>query len=102
MPKSACRIFLEITDIKVERLQDISEEDAMREGVYGSTYIGCGYADYLKSSEPLNATQTVFSAYDSFQSLWQKINGPESWEANLFVWVISFKKINKPENFIKK
>lgn len=101
MPKAACRIFLEITDIKVERLQDISEEDARKEGVYSSTYIGYGYryADYLKKSEPFNVNQTVLNAYNSFQTLWQKINGKESWDKNPWVWVIEFKRINKPENF---
>ncbi|HEY9363866.1 MAG TPA: hypothetical protein VIQ00_11425, partial [Chitinophagaceae bacterium] len=83
MPKAACRIFLEITDIKVERLQDISGEDAINEGVK------------VTSMWPL----CIGDAYRAFKSLWQKINGKNSWEVNLFVWVISFRKINKPKNF---
>ena len=80
MPKSACRLFLEITDVRVERLQEISWEDAEKEGCYGYR---------PTQDEPTH----------EFKRLWQSINGPESWEANPFVWVISFKQIEKPENF---
>lgn len=97
MPKSACRIFLEITDIKIERLQDISEEDAKAEGVetkkgsWGTVH----FIDYTS-----NVRGSGFDwAKQSFKTLWQKINGSESWEENPFVWVIKFKQIDKPENF---
>lgn len=79
MPKAACRIFLEITDIRVERLRDISEEDAKAEGVY--------------------VAECCHAYYHGFSLLWQKINGAESWDANPWVWAISFKRITKPENF---
>jgi hypothetical protein len=72
MPKEACRIFLKITDIRVERLQDISNSDIRAEG---AAEFGC-------TSHRLN-----------FQSLWQSINGQQSWEANPWVWVIEFDRI---------
>ena len=87
MPKSLCRIWLTITSIRCERLQDISEEDAKAEGVEpgcltcGENCIdfgGCGYCR---------------PAYrDSFAGLWQEINGRESWDANPWVWVIQFQR----------
>jgi hypothetical protein len=83
MPKSACRIFLEITDVKVERLQGISEADAIAEGINLKNTSG----DY------------EHTPVQEFEKLWQKINGPESWESNPFVWVISFKQILKPADF---
>jgi hypothetical protein len=91
MPKAACRIFLEITNVKVERLQDISEEDAKAEGV--ELLPNNRYKYYLS-----NYFDCVTAVY-SFKTLWQKINGRESWESNPFVWVVSFKKITKPQNF---
>lgn len=76
MFKSLARIFLEITDIKVERVSEISEEDAKAEGV-----------------EKL-APFVSYTTY--FEQLWNKINGEETW--NSWVWVISFKQIQKPYN----
>lgn len=84
MPKSACRIFLQITDIRVERLQDISEEDARAEGV--------------KIKQHFKETGD-WTAKAAFQLLWQSINGPESWSANPWVWAITFNRIDKPSNF---
>lgn len=101
MPKEACRIFLEITSIRVERLQEINDIDATNEG------IEVGYAqdnlykkelvthmDYLKNEHKW------IHAKLSFMTLWQKINGKESWDANPWVWVIEFKRIEKPNNFL--
>lgn len=80
MPKSACRFFLEITDIKVERLQDISAEDIKAEGV---TYTMDYYPILL----------------EQWESLWVKINGQKSWDENPFVWTISFKVVECPYGF---
>lgn len=95
MPKSAARIFLKITDVKVERLQNISEEDAIKEGVKIDSE---GYEcwDYLKNFYG----GFCFSPEQSFESLWQKINGTESWKSNPFVWVIEFKRIYPPSNIL--
>lgn len=97
MPKEACRIFLKVTDVRVERLQDISEEDAISEGVekhsdYGST----GYIHY---GEP-DAAYTDIDAVWSFETLWESINGSGSWDANPWVWVYELERCEKPKNFI--
>ena len=75
MPRLASRITLEITGVRVERLQDISEEDALAEGVTRSAL------------DPWNRT--------AFARLWESINGPDSWDANPFVWVVEFKKVTE-------
>lgn len=102
MPKSIARIWLQVTDVRVERLQDISEEDAKSEGVQPncegvekcpSQYcqrMGCQstgeYYHYLRDLDDFPA----YSAKESFESLWQSINGAESWQANPWVWVVFF------------
>lgn len=75
MPRVASRITLEITGVRVERLQDISEYDAMQEGVAGWAL------------DPRCET-----ARDGFRVLWDSINGPGSWDANPWVWVIEFRR----------
>ena len=94
MPKEACRIFLQITNIRVERLKDISAEDAFREGINYSydEEEGYKYWHYIKK-------KFGPSPIHSFQTLWESINGEESWEANPWVWVIEFERTVKPKNF---
>ena len=97
LPAAYARTFLKIKSIRAERLQDISEEDAIAEGVekiadYGAT----GYRLY---TEPDAAYSDIDAIY-SFESLWQSINGKDSWNKNPFVWVYEFEKIDKPEDFI--
>lgn len=86
MPKEACRIFLLLKEVKVERLHYITEEEAKAEGVqfYGANgdkenwrYYGF---DLLKAH----------SAKKSFESLWQSINEADSWQQNPFVWVLKY------------
>lgn len=93
MPKDACRIFLEITDIRAELLQDISFSDARWEGLERSSDASghTWYKNYLETI-PHNYKDPK----ESFSSLWAKINGWDSWTSNPWVWVITFKKINKP------
>lgn len=90
MPRWASRITLEITDVRVERLQDISEEDAKREGVnkYDDGPIGGMYVDY-EARQPVPADGPIHS----FKTLWQSINGPDSWDANPWVWVVEFNRV---------
>ena len=98
MPKAACRIFLEITEIRVERLNDISERDAINEGIKGTSFVGNApflFKDYFYKYPFNDNCPPKFS----FQTLWQSINGKDSWEANPWVWVISFKRIEKPTDF---
>lgn len=86
MPRWASRITLEITNIRVERLQDISEEDARAEGV--ESIGGESYKDYdgTYNNHPLTAMA-------SFRTLWQSSNGTDSWAQNPWTWVIEFKRI---------
>jgi hypothetical protein len=92
MPKAASRILLEIINIRVERLQDISEQDAINEGIEEAEFDKVNNCRVFKHYGYQNA---VTDEKDSFQSLWQSINGEESWNANPWVWVVEFKKVNK-------
>lgn len=96
MPKAAARIFLKITDIRVELLQNITEEDAIHEGLSGENK---KWRNYYRTPSAANCISNFSNAKDSFQSLWNLINGPDSWNANPWVWVISFERCEKPENF---
>jgi hypothetical protein len=82
MPRFASRITLEITGVRVERLQDISGEDCAAEGV----------ADPIGSPRVYGVVTEQF-AKEQFARLWQSINGPDSWDANPWVWVIEFRRI---------
>jgi hypothetical protein len=89
LKRKDARINLLIKSIRVERLKDISQDDARKEGVFCSeSPIGPCYLDYL--SGQCNAMTT---AKLSFQSLWKKINGTGSWDANPWVWVIEFERV---------
>lgn len=85
MPRWASRITLEITDVRVERLQEISEEDAQAEGVE------MGYHFHGFAAERHPPTPVGFRPM--FRRLWGEINGEGSWEANPWVWAITFKKL---------
>ena len=85
MPRVASRITVEITSVRVERLQDITEADAMTEGVERI---------YLSPRE-INGMQVhplTSSYFAAFMELWRSINGPESWAANPWVWVVEFRR----------
>lgn len=89
MPKEAARIWLKVTDIRVERLQDITEEHAKSEGENGLKYNS-------KTGEELSA------ALDWFPFTWNNtIKKPDlyryGWEANPWVWVIEFERCEKPQ-----
>jgi hypothetical protein len=84
MPRKASRITLEITSIRVERLNDISEEDAKAEGaeIQKETpggWVICG--------------PRIGSYREGYRWLWEQINGADSWDANPWVWAITFKRI---------
>ncbi|EDW4593523.1 morphogenetic protein [Salmonella enterica subsp. enterica] len=89
MPRWASRILLEITDVRVERLNAISQEDAQAEGMeltgWRPTY-----------SDPDSGGE-VCTPYDNFAQLWSSIYGEESWQGNPWVWVIEFKRIEGGE-----
>lgn len=90
MPKEACRLFLKVTNVRVERLLEISEEDARKEGV---EHLVPRWKDYT------NDKGYCYNAWSSFKTLWIKINGIESYTSNPWVWVIEFEQVEKPENF---
>lgn len=85
MPRWASRILLEITDVRIERLNSISQEDARAEGV-GLTGWRPTYSDPDSGGE-------VMTPYDNFAQLWESIYGEESWNSNPWVWVIEFKRV---------
>ncbi|OVV21837.1 morphogenetic protein [Klebsiella pneumoniae] len=87
MPRWASRIMLEITDVRVERLNTISEEDARAEGIIDGGCLNCG------EPEPCGCANPEPDATDAFAYLWQSIYGQENWNADPWVWVISFKRI---------
>jgi hypothetical protein len=93
MPFEAARIFLEVTNVRVERLQDISEEDAMAEGIIEFTKDG----KLMKYSADEQGAWSDMprTAKKAFEFLWESINGPESWEANPWVFVYEFKRVEK-------
>jgi len=90
MPRWASRLTLEITGVRVERLNDISESDALAEGV---TAVSSGGVT-LFTTTGVNCFQT---AKDAYAALWESINGPGSWDANPWVWVVEFKRANGGE-----
>lgn len=84
MPRSMCRLVLEITDVRVERLQAISDADAIAEGLMqadgGSWLPGpCDHPAW------------------AFHQLWSQVYGESSWDSNPWVWVIEFKRIGSPQ-----
>ena len=91
MPRWASRITLEVTGVRVERLQDISEADAIAEGIerLGGPASCSPWKDYR--SDQRFGFYSVPSA--SYRSLWESINGPESWGANPWVWVVEFRRL---------
>lgn len=113
MPRWASRIVLEVTGVRVERLQDISAADAMAEGVFFTDYgrkcghTGNGWTDVGDCPAPTehhpqrpgwawkqttSHEQCLCSPTNAFGNLWEHINGPGSWDANPWVWVIEFKR----------
>jgi hypothetical protein len=83
MPRWASRITLEVTGVRVERLQDISEADAIAEGAPS--------ADLASGRECIFPHQGTHRW--GFRLLWESINGPGSWDANPWVWVVEFKRV---------
>lgn len=82
MPRSASRILLEITKIRIERLNDISSEDAKAEGF-----------DYSNHPSAIKIGNAI-GAKTNFRNAWQEIYGAESWDQNPWTWVIEFKRVD--------
>lgn len=102
MPKEAARIFLRVTDVRVERLQEITDEGAEHEGICGY-YVGMGESAYSRYS---NWNEAKNHLYDfprgAFADLWTHTLKPTDigkygWAANPWVWVYCFERCEKPE-----
>lgn len=96
MPREAARLFLKIKSIRVERLQDITEEDALAEGSFLDRCT-CSQMSRKNDDTPIkkmfHQTWCCIHGYE-FSSLWDSINGKKHpWNSNPWVWVIEFEKI---------
>jgi hypothetical protein len=95
MPKDASRIWLRIKDVKVERLQAISDSDARKEGIEIFWKKEMNAFEIIESKSITSWTRIPS---DTFKSLWKSINGYKSWNDNPWIWVIEFERIEKPKN----
>lgn len=89
MPRWASRILLEITNVSVERLNDISEEDAVLEGIEPEP----GTSHWKNYDTLPGGWRYLESPIQSYRTLWESINGQGSWNLNPFCWVIEFRRI---------
>jgi hypothetical protein len=96
MPRWASRISLRITDVRVERLREISHRDACAEGLISEPH------HWHDPEGPMNdvgylpwqgAPDIYSEAPDAYRALWESINGPGSWAANPWVWAVSFEVV---------
>jgi hypothetical protein len=91
MPRWASRILLEITDVRVEQLQDISDSQIKCEGIdLDALTDGEDRYDMCHSGSSAEGRPTLRTAW---RDLWQSLNGPGSWDANPWVWVVEFKRV---------
>lgn len=105
MPRAACRLFLEITDVRVEQLQDISTEDAVAEGIeqqhrfwrdyHNKKDKGTGFLDTADITWPYER-RSYSAEQASYRTLWESINGLDSWLSNPYAWCVTFKRIEQP------
>jgi hypothetical protein len=98
MPEKYARYFIKITGVRAERLQDISDEDCIKEGIMESNQKGVFFSEVVQYGgaragicKPFNTPQAAFAA------LIDKINGKGTWAGNPFVWVYDFKIINNKQ-----
>ena len=86
MPRWASRITLEVTGVRVEKLQEISYEDAKAEG-----------AEFWRNDGTLTELPPCSAHRYEFEDLWTSIHGPDAWAANPWVWVVSFRRQDAKE-----
>jgi hypothetical protein len=93
MPRDVSRLTLEVTEVRVQRLQEISEADAIAEGVE-RWVVGDGWREYgLSPEDEAVVNAPMPTARESYRTLWDSINGPGSWDANDWVWAVTFKVV---------
>jgi hypothetical protein len=116
MPRWASRLTLRITDVRVQRLQEISEADAVAEGCRARPFPGPWWQGYCDVNGELHHQQAVgdqppdwmiepkrmadtphldLTAADDFRGIWLSLHGPDSWSANPYVWALTFDVIRK-------
>lgn len=87
MPRWASRIALEITGVRLERLNAITEADCIAEGIEKTAH------NFWRLYGPHYGANATYSPRTSFRTLWESINGAESWAAGPWVWVVEFKRL---------
>jgi hypothetical protein len=99
MPRAASRLSLKVTQVRAERLQDISEADAIAEGVEP---VGDAWKSYEiihtgrhRGKPNPHAAVPNRSPVTSYRELWEAVNGPGSWDANPMVWAVSFERVKE-------
>jgi hypothetical protein len=89
MPRWASRITLQVTEVRVQRLQDISEEDARAEGITGPHDVG-----YPAYRVPDDSKPRYSCAVAAYEALWDSINGDRApWASSPWVWAVSFRRV---------
>ena len=91
MPERYARYFIKITNIRADRLQNISDEDCIKEGIYKLSF-GWAYSYYEKYNDYIYMKD---SPREAFMSLFAKINGAHTWFQNPFVWIYDFELVSK-------
>ncbi len=96
MPRAAARMFLRVTDVRVERMQEISEGDAIAEGCEG---IPCDHPSGRYACEDCMNTGWREPPIVMYHELWDELNAKRGygWDTNPWVWVITFERIDEPE-----
>ncbi|WP_426110561.1 hypothetical protein [Pseudomonas sp. DSP3-2-2] len=93
MPRRASRVDLEVTDIRIERLRDITDEQAQAEGF---SPMHDGVHLYFVNHLPHPSTGMSITAVIAFALYWQRLHGIDSWSENPWVWVVSFRRLDRP------
>lgn len=101
MPRAAARLFLRVTDVDVERVQNIPAQDVIREGVCNEFCAAC--LEESGDCEPQRDVDLFCGGedrlVDAFADLWDRLNAERGygWEVNPWVWVVSFERCEEPE-----
>ena len=92
MPRRASRLTLEIAEIRVQRLQDLTPEDAQAEGIQVAR-CGCEVCSHTSAICPADGGAYI----EAFAALWDSINGKRApWGANPWVWALTFRRVDVP------
>jgi hypothetical protein len=97
MLREMSRLNLPVLSVRLERLQDISEADAIAEGIeeIPTEFPSVHWDNYMYLKRSSEVYRAFKSPIRSYQSLWESINGEESWKANPWVWAVEFPKVEE-------